>query len=219
SLRQTLQFFEQQNSNILRSTKTDVFFGSISQPAKAELSHRFSYMNFIDKDFYRFNDVIAIKNLHWNAFLAIKLKWQSTLTPFLLKHHGRRRLINFNENHDDRHLQNNDDSIELSPAFKEIRNWKVPHVKYFEVTSYPNWSIPHYDNWLEHNNHKKIAHTTFYKVLRVISSDEESPNELREIARRLLEKKYIWNGAFLPGSCALVDYAPRRDIPQVTELG
>ncbi|CAG8640777.1 2767_t:CDS:2, partial [Scutellospora calospora] len=87
------------------------------------------------------------------------------------------------------HLQDHDDSMELSPAFKEIRKWGVPYVKYFEVILYPNWSIYHYDTWLDNNNNKRIAHMTFYKALSVISDDKESSNKLREIVRRLLKEK------------------------------
>ncbi|CAG8538763.1 18185_t:CDS:2 [Cetraspora pellucida] len=99
----------------------------------------------------------------------------------LVKKYGTKKLVE--------HLQDHDDSMELSSAFKEIRKWNVPYVKYFEIISYPNWSLYHYDAWVDNNYNKRLAHTTFYKVLSVISNDKESSNELHEKVRRLLKEK------------------------------
>ena len=78
------------------------------------------------------------------------------------------------------------------PSFKNIKTWKYPQAKYFEIYPYEIWSLKHFVSWAINNNFDKdTSHQTFYKALETINTDQKASLGLRNFTQKLLNSKKV----------------------------
>ncbi|KAF0411900.1 hypothetical protein F8M41_008111 [Gigaspora margarita] len=78
------------------------------------------------------------------------------------------------------------------PSFKNIKTWKFPQAKYFEIYPHEIWLLKHFDSWaIDNNFDKQISHQTFNRALQTINIDQEAFSELHNFAQKLLNNKKV----------------------------
>ena len=70
----------------------------------------------------------------------------------------------------------------------------IPYIKYFELCSYENWSLHHYDSLIIDNYklaEKDRAHQVFFNTLQSINNNLSISQEIRDIAQKLIKNRKV----------------------------
>ncbi|CAG8723980.1 25887_t:CDS:2, partial [Gigaspora rosea] len=89
---------------------------------------------------------------------------------------------------------NNRESLQkiIIPSIKKIKRWNYPCIEYFKIYFYEEWSLSHFESWVNTNYkslQKDVSHQTFFKVIQEIINDEKTLAEVRLVLSKHLKKQ------------------------------